>query len=92
VGDGPARAAIESLTESLGIPDRVTVTGIIDRDEVARYVGVFDIALQPDVVEYASPLKLFEYMALGKAIIAPDRANIREILTHGRDALLFDPD
>lgn len=92
VGDGPARATIEQQAEKLGISDCVTITGIIDRDEVARYVAVFDIALQPDVVEYASPLKLFEYMALSKAILAPDRANIREILTHRSDALLFDPE
>lgn len=91
VGDGPARDAIEQQAASLGISDHVTITGIVDRDEVARYVAVFDIALQPDVVAYASPLKLFEYMVLGKAIIAPDRANIREILTHRSDALLFNP-
>ncbi len=92
VGDGPARTAIEQQAQALGISDRISITGIIDRDEVARYVAAFDIALQPDVVAYASPLKLFEYMVLGKSIIAPNRPNIREILTHGRDALLFDPE
>jgi len=92
VGDGPVRAEIEAQAQALGISDRVSITGIIDRNEVARYVATFDIALQPDVVAYASPLKLFEYMALGKAIIAPNRANIREILTDGEDALLFDPE
>ncbi|PMY01013.1 glycosyl transferase family 1, partial [Pseudomonas sp. MPR-R2A5] len=40
---------------------------------------------------YASPLKLFEYMALSRAIVAPDQANIREVLTDGVDALLFRP-
>ena len=92
VGDGPVRAEIEAQAQALGISDRVSITGIIDRNEVARYVATFDIAFQPDVVAYASPLKLFEYMALGKAIIAPNRANIREILTDGEDALLFDPE
>jgi glycosyltransferase involved in cell wall biosynthesis len=48
-----------------------------------------DIALQPEVTEYASPLKLFEYMALGRAIVAPDSENISEILENGVDALLF---
>jgi len=43
-------------------------------------------------VAYASPLKLFEYMALGRAIVAPDQPNIREILTHDRTALLFEPE
>ena len=92
VGDGPARDAIEQQARQRGIEDRITITGIIDRDEISRYITVFDIALQPDVVAYASPLKLFEYMALSKAILAPDRDNIREILTHGQDALLFDPE
>jgi glycosyltransferase involved in cell wall biosynthesis len=52
----------------------------------------FDIALQPRVVPYASPLKIFEYMACGRAIVAPDQPNIREILVDGETALLFDPD
>ena len=64
---------------------------MIDRDQVAKYVAAFDIALQPSVVSYASPLKLFEYLALGKAIIGPAQPNIEEILTDGENALLFDP-
>ena len=56
---------------------------------MADHVAAFDIALQPASTEYASPLKLFEYMAQAKAILAPDSANIREILSDGADALLF---
>lgn len=92
VGDGPARGAIENQAKSLGIESQVHITGIVPREDVARFVSVFDVALQPDVVVYASPLKLFEYMALAKAILAPDRENIREILTHRINALLFDPE
>ena len=58
---------------------------------MAGLVQRFDIALQPDVVAYASPLKMFEYLALGKPILAPDTANIREILSDRENALLFDP-
>ena len=43
------------------------------------------------MVEYTSPLKIFEYMAAGRAIVAPDQENIREILRDGETALLFDP-
>jgi glycosyltransferase involved in cell wall biosynthesis len=91
VGDGPARAALEAQADALGIRHRVTFTGVIGRDDVARYVAAFDIALQPAVVEYASPLKLFEYLALGKAIIGPAQPNLMEILTDGQNAVLFDP-
>lgn len=89
VGDGPARPALMSLAVNLGVADRMTVTGVVQREEIPDYIAAFDIALQPAVVEYASPLKLFEYMALGKAIVAPSSANIGEILKDGEDALLF---
>ena len=91
VGDGPARAGLERQASQLGISHRVRFTGIVDRDDVARHVAAFDIALQPAVVAYASPLKLFEYLALGKAIIGPAQPNIEEILTDGYNAVLFDP-
>lgn len=91
VGDGPARGALERQAEALGIGHRVTFTGLVGRDDVARYVAAFDIALQPAVVPYASPLKLFEYLALGKAIVAPAQPNIMEILSDGNNAVLFDP-
>jgi glycosyltransferase involved in cell wall biosynthesis len=91
VGDGPARAALEEQARRLNVANRVTFTGIIGRDDVARYVAAFDVALQPAVVDYASPLKLFEYLALGKAIVAPDQPNIKEILTDEHNAVLFDP-
>jgi len=92
VGDGPVRAQLEQQAERLGIRHRVTFTGVIGRDDVANYVSAFDIALQPAVVAYASPLKLFEYLALGKAIIGPAQTNLVEILTHQYNALLFDSD
>lgn len=91
VGDGPARASIERLAAALDLTSRVTITGVVDRERVADYVAAFDIALQPDVVPYASPLKLFEYLGLGRAVVAPDTENIREVLRHEHDALLFDP-
>ena len=90
VGDGPVRAELEAHAAARGVAGRFTVTGVVARDEVAKHLAAFDIALQPGITEYASPLKLFEYMYLGRAVVAPDMANIREILTHERDALLFD--
>jgi glycosyltransferase involved in cell wall biosynthesis len=90
VGEGPARQSLEATAERLGVRSQVTFTGTIDRDRVANYIAAFDIALQPAVVEYASPLKLFEYLALGKAIVAPRTPNIMEILADGQNALLFD--
>jgi glycosyltransferase involved in cell wall biosynthesis len=91
VGDGPARPALAARAHRLGVSERVFFTGVVARDDVAKIAAAFDIALQPEVTPYASPLKLFEYMAMGHAIVAPDSANIREVLSHGQDALLFAP-
>lgn len=91
VGDGPARKDLEARAKEMGVDDRLTVTGIVERDRIVDLVSAFDVALQPHVVPYASPLKIFEYLALGRPIVAPDSANIREILSHGHNAMLFDP-
>ncbi len=91
VGDGPGRRALEAQAGRLGLQDRVHFTGLVERDEVAGYVGCFDIALQPAVTAYASPLKIFEYMAMGCAIVAPRLPNIEEVLDD-ESAMLFDPE
>lgn len=91
VGDGPARAGLEALAAEFGIAARVRFTGLAQRGAIPGHVAGFDVALQPASVPYASPLKVFEYMAAGRAIVAPDQPNIREVLEHGRTAMLFDP-
>ena len=90
VGDGPVRDELESLARSLGIADRVRFTGVVDREKVPEHVAAFDIALQPAVTAYASPLKLMEYLVLAKPVIAPQEPNLQEILRDNENALLFD--
>ena len=60
-----------TLLRELGLEQRLRFTGFVSRDAVPSHVAAFDIALQPAVTSYASPLKLFEDLALGKAIVAP---------------------
>jgi glycosyltransferase involved in cell wall biosynthesis len=90
VGDGPAREPLLQYARDKNIADRLTIVGVVERDQIARHICAFDVALLPAVTPYSSPLKLFEYLYLGRAIVAPNDANIREILTDGRNALLFD--
>jgi len=91
-GDGPARPDLERRAADLGLGERVRFLGIVPRERIAAVIRSFDIALQPAVVDYAAPLKLVEYMALGRAILAPDSANIRQILRHGESAWLVPPE
>ena len=91
VGDGPVRGELEDQAKALRISHRLHFTGIVKRTDVATYAQVFDVALQTALVPYASPLCLFEYLALGKPIVAPDQPNHHEILNNGIDSLLFTP-
>jgi glycosyltransferase involved in cell wall biosynthesis len=88
---GPRSSNLEAQAEAHGVRHLIRFTGVRGRDQVPKLLRGFDLALQPRAVRYASPLKLFEYMASGRAIIAPDQPNIREILTNGENAILFDP-
>ncbi|MEX2015532.1 MAG: glycosyltransferase family 4 protein [Candidatus Hydrogenedentales bacterium] len=82
----------------------VHVHGFIAPGEADRYRLAFDVALAPyqrsvhghgsaqDIGEWMSPLKIFEYMAARRPIIASDLPVLREILQHGETALLCPPD
>lgn len=90
VGDGPVREALEAQATRLGLASAVTFTGVIHRELVPAHVAAFDVALQPAVTSYASPLKMMEYLVLGKPIVAPRVPNILEILEDGQNAAMFD--
>jgi glycosyltransferase involved in cell wall biosynthesis len=92
VGEGPAEIRLRALAKERGAAQRVLFAGRVPHESVPDYLAAFDVALQPRAVPYASPLKLFEYMASSLAIVAPDQANIREIVGDGVSALLFAPD
>ncbi len=91
VGDGPVRKELEEQAARLGIAHKLVFTGVVPRTEVPGAARAFDIALQTALVPYASPLCLFEYMALGKAILAPDQPNHHEVLVRGEDCEMYDP-
>lgn len=92
VGDGPIRGELEAQARRLGLGERVRFTGVVHRDRVPEHAAAFDIALQPAVTPYASPLKLMEYLMLGKAVVAPREPNLLEVLADGENAMMFDAD
>ena len=92
VGDGPIQGKIEAQVEKLGLKAMVTVTGRIPHARVADYVALFDMAVSPKATFYASPMKIIEYMAQQKAVIAPDMPNIRDLICNHATGLLFKPD
>lgn len=92
VGDGPVRPALEAQARSLGIAQKLVFTGVVPRTRVPAEAMAFDIALQTALVPYASPLCLFEYLAMGKPILAPDQPNHHEVLVKDVDCRMYAPD
>ncbi|NUP95734.1 MAG: glycosyltransferase family 4 protein [Planctomycetaceae bacterium] len=91
VGEGPAHEALVAQAATLGISERIHFAGPRPHDSIPALLPAFDLALVPAINPYASPLKLFEYMAAGLASIAPDQPNLREVLEQDRNALLVTP-
>lgn len=83
VGGRPAEiAGLRALVDELGLGDRVHLTGPQPSATVADYLAAADVLAIPDTVTdiTASPLKLFEYMAMGRAIVAVDLPALREVI------------
>jgi glycosyltransferase involved in cell wall biosynthesis len=91
VGGGPALAGLREQVDRLGIGQAVVFTGPLPAHEVPAHIAAMDVAVQPDVTGYASPIKLFEYLAVGRAVVAPARPNILEVVRDGDTALTFPP-
>lgn len=91
VGEGPLRGALEAQATALGVRDRLLLPGPVPHREMPGYLAAMDICVIPHSNAYRSPIKLFEYMAYGGAIVAPNTEPIGLILRHGENGLLFEP-
>jgi glycosyltransferase involved in cell wall biosynthesis len=93
VGSGGAleKELQKNLQES---GSRTIFTGTVPNELVHHYIQLFTIAIAPyppiDLF-YFSPMKVFEYMAAAKPIIASNSGQIAEILQHEKSALLYEP-
>lgn len=90
VGYGSYMNDLIELVEALGLEEDVIFTGRVPKTEVFNYISLMDICTAPDAAWYQSPVKIFEYGAMGKPIIAPDTEAVREIMDPGEDGILTD--
>jgi glycosyltransferase involved in cell wall biosynthesis len=92
----PDLARVKAFAELLNCATRVTFTGLIPPAEVAARLREADVLALPNPAsaissEFTSPLKLFEYMASGRPIVASNLPSLREVLRDGENALLVEP-
>ncbi len=95
VGDGAMRNTMMQRTLDLGLEKAVHFTGMIPHHDVPRFLAAADIAVVPypalTTQMWLSPLKLYEYMAAGKAIVASSIGQLNDVLEDGRNGLLVPP-
>lgn len=90
VGEGQTYQDSKQLASQLGISQLVLFSGRVVYEDVPSYVAAGDITVMPATNEYGNPMKLYEYMALGKVVTAPNQPTITEIATHELDSYLFE--
>ena len=92
----PDIGRLRALAARVGVADRVTFTGLVPPPRVPELLAQAGILALPNTASaistrFTSPLKLFEYMAAGRPIVASDLPSLREVLTHEQNALLVTP-
>lgn len=94
VGEGPMRGELEARAREAGLDRYVVFSGPVAYRDIPEYLAAMDIAVAPYLpVEdfYMSPLKLFDYMATSRAVVASRAGQIGEVITHGVNGLLVEP-
>jgi glycosyltransferase involved in cell wall biosynthesis len=97
IGDGPLREEVRAGIERRGLADRVYMPGVVPHASALQLLAACEVCVSPHIPNpdgtrfFGSPTKLFEYMGLGRAIVASDLEQIGEVIEHERNGLLCEP-
>lgn len=97
IGSGALRGQVEQILREGDATDRVIMLGAVEHERVPGLLDACDVLVSPHVPMtdgsefFGSPTKLFEYMSMGKGIVASRLGQIAEVLTNEETALLVEP-
>lgn len=97
IGDGVLRPDMQRVLSGLEGGSDVIFTGSIPHDLIPSHLDACDLLVSPHAPMpdgerfFGSPSKLFEYMAMGKGIVASNLDQLGEVLQHGETAWLVEP-
>lgn len=94
IGHGPTRERATALAAELGLGEDAIFTGNVPHREIPQYVAAMDVAVAPfrsQLAEelYGSPMKLFEYMAVGTPTVSTAIGQVSQIIEDGETGLLY---
>ncbi len=97
IGDGARMPAVREILRDGDALDAAVFAGLVPQEDGPEFLAACDVLASPHVPNpdgtpfFGSPTKLFEYMAMGKGIVASNLEQIGEVLSHGRTAWLVSP-
>ena len=97
IGDGVTMASVRRILTDGDALKLTTFTGLVPQEQGPEHLAACDVLVSPHVANpdgsafFGSPTKVFEYMAMGKGIVAADLDQIGEVLQHGQTAWLVQP-
>ena len=98
VGDGGGlKKSLQTRVEKYNLKQEISFLGHIKHQDIVHYINAFDVAVAPFTGERnkligLSPLKLYEYLACGKPVIASRIEGVSEVVEEGGCGYLFDPE
>jgi glycosyltransferase involved in cell wall biosynthesis len=95
VGAGETADSLQRFSVVEGLEAQFRFLGTVKHEEVPQYLSLMDIVISPyrgDYLFYGSSMKLLEYMACGKAVLATALGQIKELIQDGNNGMLYDPD
>lgn len=97
IGDGQAMPRVREIIEAGGIGESCRFTGLVPQEQGPAHMAACDILVSPHVPNpdgtpfFGSPTKLFEYLAMGRPVIASSLDQIGELLHDDHDAVMVPP-
>lgn len=89
IGDGVLKDNLLAIARERGVAEKLILPGAIPYRQIPAHIAALDICVIPGSNEFRSPIKLFEYMAMAKPVVAPRYQPIEAIVTSGEDGVLF---
>ena len=82
---------VRQMAREKALLDRFTFAGSVSHSEVPLFLASMDITILPSTLPYMSPMKIYEYLAMGKPVVAPNKNSIVEtVVIPGQQGILFE--
>lgn len=97
MGDGDLRSAVEDHLRRAGVSGQAVFTGLIAHGAVPEHLAACDVLVSPHLPFadgtpfFGSPTKLFEYLAMGKAVVASSLGQIGDVIEDQKSGMLYAP-